>query len=571
MPAARRLLVCASLALLLCAAPSTGLPADVVKQSIARGLKALRTLQTQPAGVKQHPIGAVALQGLTLLECDVPSSDPAIQKAARELRQASIELTHTYSLALAILFFDRLADPADTYLIQSLAVRLRTGQTYADGWSYYTPRPSAEQVRRLTTWLKQRTPSGTTLPSELQEQLKQLRQQANDSGVGDNSNTQFAVLALWAARRHGVPVDDAMSRVNARFRRTQDVAGGWPYVPSKGGEGPTASMTCAGLLALAMSHGVAVEAARRLDPQAPRLPVEPAKDPSIRAGLAALGSALHSAGTRKTGGLLLTKGFYFLWSLERVGVAYSLTTLGSEDWYSWGCDILVARQRADGSWQGEEGPEVDTCFALLFLRRANLTRDLSNTLRGVTDPGPVTLKVVGSEGVPDKALPMIEDAPLPASLDPAAAELCRALLKAPPERQQQLIDDLKNNKGVIHTDALAVAIPRLRGAVQDKARDALAERLTRMTAATLRGKLREDDLEVRVAAVRACATKDDRQHVPDLIGLLEDREPRVVRSAHRALTLMTRQDFGPPADATATQRARAAAAWTAWWNKQPRP
>ena len=42
---------------------------------------------------------------------------------------------------------------------------------------------------------------------------------------------------------------------------------------------------------------------------------------------------------------------------------------------------LVASQRDGGTWEGEFGPDVDTCFALLFLRRANLAKDLTASLR----------------------------------------------------------------------------------------------------------------------------------------------------------------------------------------------
>src|SRR5262249_50320758 len=121
---------------------------------------------------------------------------------------------------------------------------------------------------------------------------------------------------------------------------------------------------------------------------------------------------------------------------------------------------------------------------------------------------------------------------------------------------------------VVNTDALAMSIPRLTGLSQDKARDALAERMTRMTATTLRGKLAEADVEVRIAAIRACATKDDKNHIPDLIALLNDRQPRVAGAAHKALKVVTREDFGPTADATTAERDKAIAAWKAWWQKQ---
>jgi hypothetical protein len=564
-------------AVALCLLASSGLPAapaDAVKRSGDNGLKFLRQIREQPSGVKNHPIGAVALWALTLLECDVPATDPAIKAAAAELRQASLELTHNYSISLAILFFDRLGDPEDSYLIQSLGVRLLAGQTFADGWSYKSPPPDPDESRRLSAWLQGRarakgTRQSTTLPAELQEQVRQLRSQAlpNAGELGDNSNTQFAVMALWIARRYGVPVEDALSRVNTRFRRSQNADGGWSYVPSRtaGGEGSTPSMTCAGLLALAMSHAVAVEAIRRENPRATatQLPVEPAKDPVIRAALIALGNAIRNEKSRT---------FYFLWSLERVGVAYNLPTIGELDWHTWGAEILFVRQRGDGGWRGEEGSDVDTSFALLFLRQANLTRDLSAALKGVKDPGQSTLKAtgIGADSLPpESALPSkLDSAPLPKGLDPEAAKLCQELLQAAADRQQPLIERLRDTKGVIYTDALATVIPRLAGPTQDKARDALAERFTRMSASTLRAKLSEEDIEVRVAAIRACATKEDKAHVADLIPLLADPQQRVARASQSALKVLTGRDAGLAANATAPQRAKAVADWQAWWQKQ---
>ena len=45
-------------------------------------------------------------------------------------------------------------------------------------------------------------------------------------------------------------------------------------------------------------------------------------------------------------------------------------------------EILLANQAADGSWHGEYPATVDTCFALLFLKRANLAADLTADLKG---------------------------------------------------------------------------------------------------------------------------------------------------------------------------------------------
>ena len=89
----------------------------------------------------------------------------------------------------------------------------------------------------------------------------------------------------------------------------------------------------------------------------------------------------------------------------------------------------------------------------------------------------------------------------------------------------------------------------------------------RMTADTLRDKLTEEDLEIRRAAALACAMKEDKEFVPDLIKLLEDPEPPVAKSAHAALKYLTRQDFGPDADASRAERSKAIERWKAWWSK----
>ncbi len=56
---------------------------------------------------------------------------------------------------------------------------------------------------------------------------------------------------------------------------------------------------------------------------------------------------------------------------------YGLKTIGKKDWYAWGSQILLDHQNEDGSWQGKYGGGIDTCFALLFLQRANVARDLT--------------------------------------------------------------------------------------------------------------------------------------------------------------------------------------------------
>src|SRR5262249_43808881 len=109
---------------------------EQIQQAINRGIVHLRQLQADDGTWPSDKAGATALVGLTLLECDVPAADPAVQKAATYLRKnwPDINDIHTtYAISLAILFFDRLGDPADAPIIQALGVRLLAGQNSGGG------------------------------------------------------------------------------------------------------------------------------------------------------------------------------------------------------------------------------------------------------------------------------------------------------------------------------------------------------------------------------------------------------------------------------------------------------
>ena len=87
---------------------------------------------------------------------------------------------------------------------------------------------------------------------------------------------------------------------------------------------------------------------------------------------------------------------YFLWSVERVAMLYNLPTIGNKDWYSWGVSILLPNQKDNGAWRstgypghGHANNTIDTCFALLFLKRSNLVHDLTENLMlymAISDP-----------------------------------------------------------------------------------------------------------------------------------------------------------------------------------------
>src|SRR5262245_32771214 len=120
-----------------------------INDAIDRGVRFLQATQTRSgtwATNNQHALGYTALPGLTLLECGVPPTDAAVQRAALLTRRSAA----THEVALSILFLDRLGNPADKPIIRMLAARLIAGQASTGGWSYKVPKlTQAEQTQML--------------------------------------------------------------------------------------------------------------------------------------------------------------------------------------------------------------------------------------------------------------------------------------------------------------------------------------------------------------------------------------------------------------------------------------
>jgi hypothetical protein len=155
-----------------------------------------------------------------------------------------------------------------------------------------------------------------------------------------------------------------------------------------------------------------------------------------------------------------------------------------------------------------------------------------------------------------------------ADLDAEAARLGAALVFAEPARQAEQLARYRDAKGIVYTEALANALQQLDGETRRTGREFLAERLSRMTAATLRDRLSDPRAELRRAAALARAMKNDRTAIPEIIPLLSDPEDLVVRGAKAALKSLSGKDFGPTNGATATERAASIKDWQTWWAKQ---
>jgi CubicO group peptidase (beta-lactamase class C family) len=126
-----------------------------------------------------------------------------------------------------------------------------------------------------------------------------------------------------------------------------------------------------------------------------------------------------------------------------------------------------------------------------------------------------------------------------------AERLRKELVAATPEEWQNKLDSLANHKGMVFTRALVQAIGELDGRRRQQARDALALRLARMKADTLRDYLADNDPELRRAAALACVIKQDRSLLPDLQKLQSDPDTFVARAAKTAHALLAKEPDGP--------------------------
>lgn len=256
--------------------------------------------------------------------------------------------------------------------------------------------------------------------------------------------------------------------------------------------------------------------------------------------------------------------FYFMWSLERVCMVFNLNTLAGKDWHAWGAEYLLEAQSLNGSWRGKYGEAVDTSFALMFMCRSNIVKDLSRLMKGggVGDFKPAD-PMAGGPKKPDPTKPAPGN-----TGDAETSALTKALVESMGAVQSQLLKEYTAQPGSKYSRALADAIPKLKGDAQSKARDGLAERMSRQKVTVLEGYLDDENPEIRRAAALGAAMRDEKELVPILIDSLEDESEIVWRAARLALRELTTKDFGPKPGDNEAKRTKAVADWRAWQKAQ---
>ncbi|MGC8559371.1 MAG: DUF4159 domain-containing protein [Phycisphaerae bacterium] len=167
----------------------------------------------------------------------------------------------------------------------------------------------------------------------------------------DNSNTQYGVLGVWCAEAGGYiyPPISYWRMAEKHWRKCQNPDGGWCY---QSGGASTRSMTAAGLATLYITD-------QYLHPEVLNV-LKP--NSAVKRGLAWLSKHIRTRGN-----------LYYLYGLERVGLASGLRYIGGYNWYRMGARIILKTQSKPGEWDagvvGAANHVIPTAYALLFLSR----------------------------------------------------------------------------------------------------------------------------------------------------------------------------------------------------------
>jgi hypothetical protein len=317
-----------------------------VKNAIDRVQRFLGTIQNRDGSFGFRSAGPPSYYGntgvtglvvLALLSSGLPPEHPVVADGLRFLRESREPQGgfETYQASVMLMALAAAKQDKDKLRIQSLAQKLESFQVaragHAGMWNY-----------------------------------------GRGLGAEDNSNTQFAILALREAAIAGVTVSRrTWELAAAHFIGTQNPDGGWGYHI---GPPSTGSMTCSGIGSLVICDQMLRSSEDDLNAEgAPNCCHQtPHSNRALHRGVEWL-SRYFAVGINpgEQGGMW---PLYYLYGVERAGRLSASRFFGPHDWYREGAAYLVDRQsRQDGSWTGttaaETDPVVASSFALLFLSK----------------------------------------------------------------------------------------------------------------------------------------------------------------------------------------------------------
>jgi hypothetical protein len=306
--------------------PAPEITDAAVTRAIERGVEYLWSTQGGDGGWPPHgkkganhyyEIGPSCLACLALLESGVSPQDPRMAKALEFISTRDSDMTYELGIRANVYLAAFRHDPAKWRpFLQKDVAQLMTS-TRDGSYNYVSA--------------------------------------GDGQSRGDNSNSQYGLLGVWAGAQGGVAAEIEIPgpywyKVMKHWADCQNADGGWPY---RKGQHTKATMTAAGVASLFVCFdNIFYEAFVECDTGL--------ELPPIRRGL-----EWFERNYEATGG-----GGYYLYGVERVGLASGYKYFGTVDWYKVGAERILRSQNASGGWGGGRSDSpVQTSFYLLFLIR----------------------------------------------------------------------------------------------------------------------------------------------------------------------------------------------------------
>jgi hypothetical protein len=327
----------------------SAVPAADVDRAVRSGL---RWLESQPV---KEDVPSSRLEDTnelvlyTLIHGGVAPTDSAV---AERLRFVVLrEPDRVYNVALGAMGLARLDRAGYQWKIAQQAQFLVDNQCENGQWAYgapvdWDPRVTGDWMVKKSGLYGTKVPPGHAPGPGRTTAARRIliHQRARVTKTGDNSNAQYAALGLRACAEADIQIDPRCLADGLRWwEADQNKDGGWGY--SRGEDDPgRATMTAGGIGSVVIFRWM--------------LHKSWADEPHVKKGMQWLDAAVK--------GKLPRWHVYYLYGVERAGMLYGTDLVGSRDWYDEGAAWLLAHQSENGSWK----TVPDTCFAILFLRRA---------------------------------------------------------------------------------------------------------------------------------------------------------------------------------------------------------
>jgi len=336
-----------------------GFSDQAVQQAMEKGVGHLWTGQRadgswppigSPAAKGNYfPAGPTAMAVYALLECGVSPQEPRMTRSLKWLAEQDSHMTYTLGLR------------ANAYL-----AAIRKGADYGP------------HLRRDVMRLVKSTADGSYT----------YESKGDGKSSGDNSNSQYGLLGAWAGALGNMEIPKKYwYMVMKHWINCQNGDGGWCY---RKGSPSTHTMTAAGVASLFVCFdNLFSEEFIKCNVATEFAPIQRGLD------------WFHRNFDKPTrGGRYPYNPYYYLYGIERVGLASGYKYFGTSDWYKLGAADLIRRQGGGGGWGTGVHGVVNTSFALLFLARGrhpvlfnklefdgdwnNRPRDMANLTRWIS-------------------------------------------------------------------------------------------------------------------------------------------------------------------------------------------